>query len=163
MLHAAHWVFHIPIVMQSPLDWVMQPGNHVADHQRVQMHSGMAAEFCLPVCAPSDLLKRSRTQYDLSSVRALINCSEPVRAKSMSEFQMRSGGRTQENGPAILIRQWLRMSSRSPSRTFHSRSGPPRLWADGAQFRGRPPDRSRCGGRFGCGCIHLLRATATRQ
>ena len=46
----------------------------------------MDAEFRLSICSPANAPKRW-ADYDLSSLRLLINCSEPVRASSMDEFQ----------------------------------------------------------------------------
>jgi len=72
--------------MQSPLDWVMQP----------QTMLEVISEQCstlawMPNFAFQFIPRRTRpnrlAQYDLSSLRALINCSEPVRASSMREFQ----------------------------------------------------------------------------
>jgi acyl-CoA synthetase (AMP-forming)/AMP-acid ligase II len=49
------------------------------------MHTRLDPEFHIAVpraaCASDD-----RKSFDLSSLRMLINCSEPVRAQSMEEF-----------------------------------------------------------------------------
>ena len=74
-------VYHLEIVMQSPTDWVMQPGT---------MLSLMSEHRCtlawLPNFAFQFLARRVRREdvagVDLSSIRMLINCSEPVRAES---------------------------------------------------------------------------------
>lgn len=79
-------VYHIPIVMQSPIDWVLQPGTMlqlISDYRcTVAWVPNFALQFLARRVRPKD-----RANYDLSSLRALINCSEPVRAKSMDEFQ----------------------------------------------------------------------------
>jgi acyl-CoA synthetase (AMP-forming)/AMP-acid ligase II len=74
------------------------------------------------------------TKYDLSSVRALINCSEPVRTNSMLEFQnafsfigMKS---TALQSSSAMAENVFAVSQSSISR------GPTRLWADGPKFRG---------------------------
>jgi PAS domain S-box-containing protein len=78
-------VYHLPIVMQSPMEWVVHPSSMMR----------IISEFrCtlawLPNFAYQLLSRRVRTEdrlgYDLSSLRALVNCSEPVRAQSMDEF-----------------------------------------------------------------------------
>ncbi len=86
LLHVAHGLPH------SGCDAVAAglgdaSGDHAADHQRVRVHAGVDAELCLSIRASADARRTPWAQYDLSSVRALINCSEPVRANSMPEFQ----------------------------------------------------------------------------
>ncbi len=79
-------VCHIPVVMQSPLDWVMHPETMlqiISEHKcTLAWMPNFAFQF-VPRRTPRQLW----TQYDLSSLRALINCSEPVRASSIGEFQ----------------------------------------------------------------------------
>lgn len=79
-------VFHLPVVMQSPIDWVMQPEAmlQVIDNCRCTLAwmPNFAFQF-IPRRTPQSRWK----DYDLSSLRMLINCSEPVRASSMQEFQ----------------------------------------------------------------------------
>jgi fatty-acyl-CoA synthase len=76
-----------------------------------------------------------RAKYDLSSARALINCSEPVRANSMSEFQKAFSS-------AGLKSSALQSSYAMAENVFavtqsalDRPDGPSRIWADGAQFR----------------------------
>jgi len=128
-------VFHLPIVMQSPLDWVMHPETMLQIISDYKCTLAWLPNFAFQF-APRRTPQRSRTQYDLSSVRALINCSEPVRAKSMSEFQ-------DAFGAAGLKRTALQSSYAMAENVFavtqsdvSQPSGPPRLWADGPQFRG---------------------------
>lgn len=78
-------VYHVPVVMQSPLDWVMHP------ETMLQAISGCKCTLAwLPNFAFQFAPRRaphSRWQdCDLSSMRAFINCSEPVRAASFEEF-----------------------------------------------------------------------------
>ena len=79
-------VLHLPVVMQSPIDWVMQPEAmlQVIDDCRCTLAwmPNFAFQF-VPRRTPQSRWK----DYDLSSLRLLINCSEPVRASSMREFQ----------------------------------------------------------------------------
>jgi acyl-CoA synthetase (AMP-forming)/AMP-acid ligase II len=83
-------VCHVPLVMQSPLDWVMQPESMlqvVSQHQcTLAWMPNFAFQF-MPRRTP----KSRWADYDLSSLRLLINCSEPVRASSMMEFQTAFG------------------------------------------------------------------------
>jgi len=128
-------VFHLPIVMQSPLDWVMHPETMLQIISEYKCTLAWLPNFAFQF-EPRRTPQRSRTQYDLSSVRALINCSEPVRAKSMSEFQNAFGA-------AGLKRTALQSSYAMAENVFavtqsdlSQPSGPPRLRADGPQFRG---------------------------
>jgi fatty-acyl-CoA synthase len=79
-------VCHIPIVMQSPLAWVMRPETML---QIISEHRCTLA--WLPNFAFQFVPRRTPQtrwgKYDLWSLRLLINCSEPVRASSMKEFQ----------------------------------------------------------------------------
>jgi acyl-CoA synthetase (AMP-forming)/AMP-acid ligase II len=79
-------VCHVPVVMQSPLDWVMHPESMlqiVSEHKcTLAWMPNFAFQF-MPRRTP----KGRWGEYDLSSLRLLINCSEPVRASSMLEFQ----------------------------------------------------------------------------
>ncbi len=79
-------VLHLPIVMQSPIDWVMQPEAmlQVIDEFKCTLAwmPNFAFQF-VPRRSPQTRWKN----YDLSSLRLLINCSEPVRASSMQEFR----------------------------------------------------------------------------
>lgn len=78
-------VYHLPIVMQSPMEWVVRPG------MMLQLISEFRCTLAwLPNFAYQLLARRVRAEdrldYDLSSLRALVNCSEPVRAQSIDEF-----------------------------------------------------------------------------
>ena len=78
-------VYHLPIVMQSPIEWVLRPGS------MLQLISEFRCTLAwLPNFAYQLLARRVRAEerldYDLSSLRALVNCSEPVRAQSIDEF-----------------------------------------------------------------------------
>src|SRR5208337_1438092 len=78
--------YHVPLVMQSPLDWVMHPETMlqvISEHKcTLAWLPNFAFQF-----VPRRTRPNRRSQYNLSSVRALINCSEPVRTSSMQEFQ----------------------------------------------------------------------------
>ncbi len=78
-------VYHLQVVMQSPADWVMQPESMLHLISKYKCTLSWVPNFTLQFLArrvkPDD-----RKEYDLGSLRALINCSEPVRAESMDAF-----------------------------------------------------------------------------
>ena len=78
--------YHVPVVMQSPVDWVLHPETMlqvITEHRcTLAWLPNFAFQF-----VPRRTRPNRRAQYDLSCVRALINCSEPVRTSSMQEFQ----------------------------------------------------------------------------
>jgi fatty-acyl-CoA synthase len=78
-------VFHLHVVMQSPTDWVLQPESmlHLVSKHKCTLSwvPNFTLQFLARRVKPED-----RKRYDLSSIRALINCSEPVRAESMDSF-----------------------------------------------------------------------------
>ena len=84
-------VCHVPIVMQSPTDWVMQPRT---------MPEIISAFGCTLAWTPNFTLQflarrvraEDRAGIDLSSLRMVINCSEPVRSSSMYEFRAAYNG-----------------------------------------------------------------------
>ena len=79
-------VYHLPVVMQSPVEWVVQPGNMlrlISDYRcTLSWIPNFALQFLARRVRPED-----RKDLDLSSIRALINCSEPVRLESIDEFE----------------------------------------------------------------------------
>ncbi len=79
-------VCHLPIVMQSPLDWVMQPEALLQIMTECKCTLAWMPNFAFQF-VPRRTPQSRWSQYNLSSVRALINCSEPVRASSTREFQ----------------------------------------------------------------------------
>src|SRR5208283_1288532 len=78
-------VCHMPVVMQSPLDWVMHPDTMlraISEHRcTLSWLPNFAFQFVARRGSPEEW-----SQFDFSSMRAFINCSEPVRAASMDEF-----------------------------------------------------------------------------
>jgi fatty-acyl-CoA synthase len=79
-------VCHVPVVMQSPLDWVMHPETMLQIISEYKCTLAWLPNFAFQFM-PRRTPQNRWAQYDLSSLRALINCSEPVRASSMVEFQ----------------------------------------------------------------------------
>lgn len=125
-------VCHVPLVMQSPLDWVMQPETMlqvIAEHKcTLAWLPNFAFQF-----VARRTPKEQRTQWDLSSVRGLINCSEPVRASSMDEF-------AKTFATAGLRKNALQSSYAMAENVFavtqsDLRHAPFRLWTSGQRFR----------------------------
>ena len=78
-------VHHVPVIMQSPLEWVMRPGTMLELISTYRCTLAWIPNFALQFLARR-VRPEDRSRYELSSLRALINCSEPVRAASMDEF-----------------------------------------------------------------------------
>jgi acyl-CoA synthetase (AMP-forming)/AMP-acid ligase II len=77
---------HLPIVMQSPVDWVLAPASMLELASTHRCTLGWLPNFAFQFLArrtPADVKQR----LQLGSLRALVNCSEPVRAESLDEFQ----------------------------------------------------------------------------
>jgi len=83
-------LFRVPLVLISPFDWVRAPYRLF---QAVSQHRGtlswlpnFAYNFCAQMIRPRHL-----DGVDLSSWRAVINCSEPVRPQSHAAFYEKFG------------------------------------------------------------------------
>jgi acyl-CoA synthetase (AMP-forming)/AMP-acid ligase II len=78
-------VFRLSLVMQSPTDWVIQPATMLdlmtAHRSTLAWVPNFTLQFLVRRVYPEDM-----PDYDLSAVRAIINCSEPVRADAMNAF-----------------------------------------------------------------------------
>lgn len=122
---------HTPVVMQSPVDWVMQPESllHVISESKCTL--GWMPNFAFQF-VPRRVPSNRWAQYDLSSLRLLINCSEPVRASSMSEFQQAFGIR-----PGVLQTSYAMAENvfAVTQSDIHSSAGPKTIWVDAQQFR----------------------------
>ena len=127
-------VYHVPVVMQSPLDWVMRPESMLqilSDHKcTLAWLPNFTFQFVSRRTRPN-----RRAQYDLSSVRALINCSEPVRASSMREFQDAFGASGMK-ASALQSSYAMAENVFAVTQSDISRgSAPSQIWADFNQFR----------------------------
>jgi fatty-acyl-CoA synthase len=127
-------VCHVPVVMQSPLDWVMQPETMLQIFSAHKCTLAWMPNFAFQF-VPRRTPQNRWAQYDLSSARALINCSEPVRASSMKEFErafstigLKSGVLQSSYAMAENVFAVTQSDINRPS-------GPARIWADGQQFR----------------------------
>ncbi len=136
-------VYHVPVVMQSPLHWVMEPESMlqvVSEHKcTLAWMPNFAFQF-----VPRRTSKSRWAAYDLSSLRLLINCSEPVHSGSMMEFQR-----------AFAIRSKVLQSSYAMAENVFAVTqsdidrDPVTVYADGQQFRSShrvvPVDRETSG------------------
>jgi len=128
-------VCHVPVVMQSPLDWVMRPETMLQVFTQHRCTLAWLPNFVFQF-VPRRTPKERWEQYDLSSARMLINCSEPVRMASMNEFY-------DAFAPCGLKRSALQASYAMAENVFavtqsgmSGKGGPQVVWADGARFRG---------------------------
>jgi len=122
-------VCHVPVVMQSPVDWVMHPETMlqiISEHKcTLAWLPNFAFQF-VPRRVPAD----RRREYDLSSLRALINCSEPVRTSSMMEFQKAFGMKS------AVLQSCYAMAENVFAVTQSDLARPPaQIWVDAQQFR----------------------------
>lgn len=125
-------VYHLPVVMQSPTDWVMQPGTMLRLITERRCTIAWTPNFGLQFLArrvhPDD-----RADFDLSSLRLLVNCSEPVRARSMDEF-------IETYSSAGLRAEALQSSYAMAENVFAVTQSnvnlpPKRIWIDGFRLR----------------------------
>lgn len=125
-------VLHLPVVMQSPTDWVMQPGTMLQLIAQYKCTLAWAPNFTLQFLARR-VHKDDRSEYLLSSLRALINCSEPVRAQSMDEFLNAYSSSGLQ--PCVLQSSYA-MAENVFAVTQSSINGQPRrLWISGEMLR----------------------------
>ncbi len=86
------FVFRLPATLFAPMEWVMDPRPFLesigADRTTLCWLPNFAYAFMASKVAPEE------GEYDLSSLRGVINCSEPVRDESMRAFaeRFRSSG-----------------------------------------------------------------------
>ena len=125
-------VCHMPVVMQSPLDWVMHPETMLQILSEYKCTLAWLPNFSFQF-VPRRTSQSRWSQYDLSLARALINCSEPVRASSMDEFHraFASVGLKSEalQSSYAMAENVFAVTQSDPRRP------PARLWADGQDFR----------------------------
>ena len=127
-------ICHVPVIMQSPLDWVMQPGTMLQVINDYQCTLAWLPNFAFQF-VPRRTPRERSSNYSLASVRALINCSEPVRAASLNEFR--------QSFAALGLKPGALQSSYAMAENVFAVTqsdltqpdGPPHLWADGQRFR----------------------------
>ncbi len=131
-------VCHMQLVLQAPLDWVMHPATMLQLITRYKCTLAWLPNFAFQF-VPRRTRHASEEQYDLSSVRALINCSEPIRDSSMREFERAFAGIGLKSA-ALHTSYAMAETVFAVSQSDISRpSGAARIWADGGKFR-----RSHC-------------------
>lgn len=74
------------VVMQSPVDWVMRPGSFLRLIERYRCTLSWIPNFTFQFLARR-VSAEERQAADLSSMRAFVTTSEPIRAHSMDEFR----------------------------------------------------------------------------
>jgi len=127
-------VCHLHVVMQSPTGWVMQPETMLRLISDYRCTLAWLPNFAFQFLArrvPQEL----RKSFDLSSVRMFINCSEPVRARSMDEFYAAfeiCGLRLESLQASYAMAENVFAVTQS-GRT--DGSGPVRILVDGQRFR----------------------------
>jgi acyl-CoA synthetase (AMP-forming)/AMP-acid ligase II len=121
---------HIPVVMQSPIDWVMQPESMLQVITQFRCTLGWLPNFAFQFI-PRRTPPNRWLDYDLSSLRLLINCSEPVRSASMDEFRS-----------ALRIREGVIQSSYAMAENVFAvtqsaigEARPRQIWVEGQLFR----------------------------
>jgi len=127
-------VCHLPVVMQSPLDWVMHPETMLRIFTGHKCTLAWLPNFVFQF-VPRRTAQEHWPQYDMSSARALINCSEPVRMASMNEFH-------DAFAACGLKRSALQSSYAMAENVFavtqsgiEGKAGPEVIWADAQRFR----------------------------
>jgi len=127
-------VCHVPVVIQSPLDWVMYPETMLQVISKYKCTLSWMPNFAFQF-APRRIPASRWKDYDLSFVRAFVNCSEPVRATSLREFQnafASIGLRPNALHSSYAMAENVFAVTQSDLR---SADGPPCIWADGPRFR----------------------------
>jgi acyl-CoA synthetase (AMP-forming)/AMP-acid ligase II len=127
-------VCHVPVVMQSPLDWVMHPETMLQIISNYRCTLAWMPNFAFQF-VPRRSPPRRWAKCDLSSLRAIINCSEPVQPCSFKEFQTAFA--------QIGLKQSALQSSYAMAENVFAvtqsdirrTSGPLQFWADGRRFR----------------------------
>lgn len=127
-------VCHVPVVMQSPLDWVMHPETMLQILSEYRCTLGWMPNFGFQFLARR-VRPELRNQYDLSSLRALTNCSEPVRAESVNELRRAFGASGLKEGALHSSYAMAENVFAVTQSTVADGNGPCRVWADGARFR----------------------------
>ncbi len=127
-------VCHVPVVMQSPTDWVIQPASMLEVISDYRCSLAWIPNFTLQFLARR-VRPEDRASYDLSSLRALINCAEPVRAASMEEFL---AAYKDCNLQPHVLQSCYAMAETVFAVTQSGMDGrldPQRIWVDGEAFR----------------------------
>jgi acyl-CoA synthetase (AMP-forming)/AMP-acid ligase II len=76
----------IPVMMQSPGDWVLRPASFLEMISRYGCTLSWIPNFAFQFLA-TRVTPNQKSALDLSSARAIVNCSEPVRSRSIRAFE----------------------------------------------------------------------------
>jgi acyl-CoA synthetase (AMP-forming)/AMP-acid ligase II len=122
-------VCHLPVVMQSPTTWVLQPGAMLQLIAQYRCTLAWIPNFTLQFLSRR-VNAQERDGLDLSCLRALINCSEPVRPNSMDEFRRAYGGCKLQ--PNVLQSSYAMAETvfAVTQSGMHDQPGPVRIWVD---------------------------------
>jgi acyl-CoA synthetase (AMP-forming)/AMP-acid ligase II len=126
-------VCHLPVAMQSPIEWVMQPETMLGVITEQRSTLAWMPNFAFQFI-PRRTRESRRSRYDLSSLRALINCSEPVRSSSMREFQNAFASCGLKAG--VLQCSYAMAENVFAVSQSDVHGKPTDIWANGKQFRG---------------------------
>src|SRR5208282_5264440 len=78
-------VYHLPVVMQSPTDWVMRPRTMLELITQYRCTLALMPNFAFQFLARR-VRQEDREGLELSSLRAIVNSGEPIKADSIDEF-----------------------------------------------------------------------------
>lgn len=124
-------VCHLPVVMQSPAEWVLRPETMLKLISNYNCTLAWMPNFAFQFI-PRRTPTAARAKYDLSTLRAIINCSEPLRKESMDEFYdafASQGLRREALQSSYAMAENVFAVSQSGS------NGPLQIHADGHRFR----------------------------
>jgi len=127
-------VCHMPVVMQSPLDWVMHPETMLQIISECKCTLAWMPNFAFQF-VPRRTPPGRWQKYDLSSARALVNCSEPVRSSSVREFEKAFASIGLKRGVLQSSYAMAENVFAVTQSNIDGPSGPPTIWADGQTFR----------------------------
>jgi fatty-acyl-CoA synthase len=125
-------VCHLPIVMQSPAEWVLRPETMLTLISRYKCTLAWLPNFAFQFI-PRRTSSDSRSHCDLSSLRALVNCSEPVKTESISEFYDTFA---QQGLARAALHTSYAMAENVFAVSQSDSPGPLQIYADGEPFRG---------------------------
>jgi acyl-CoA synthetase (AMP-forming)/AMP-acid ligase II len=127
-------VAHLHVVMQSPLAWVMSPGSMLQVISEYKCTLGWLPNFAFQF-VPRRTPESRWSEYDLSLVRALINCSEPVRTASMQEFENAFASIGLKAGALQSAYALAENVFAATQSDVGADSGSRQIWGDGQEFR----------------------------
>ena len=125
----------IPVVMQDPLEWVIQPASMLRAMTETRSTLAWLPNFAFQFLARR-VTDDERDGVQLAHVRALISCSEPVRAASLDEFLTAFeplGLRREAIHSSYAMAETVFAVTQSP--VTGDDVGPRRVWVDGRRLR----------------------------